>query len=117
MPDLMHPEGHQATAMWIGTSLRVRGKVYPVCPRLALHLRNSLPIIRIAMSTQTVQFEATPAFREQLQSEAAKLNLSLSAYILYLHARLSGECDPARLDRHVREVFGQHGQLLRRLAK
>jgi hypothetical protein len=30
---------------------------------------------------------------------------------------LSPGVDPARLDRHVREVFGKHGELIRRLAK
>jgi hypothetical protein len=70
------------------------------------------------MSTlETVQFQATPEFRHQLESEAAKLNLSLSAYILYLRERLSPGVDPERLDRHVREVFGRHGELMRRLAK
>ena len=68
-------------------------------------------------TTETVQFQATPEFQRQLESEANKLNLSLSAYILYLHARLSPGGDAARLDRHVREVFGKHGELMRRLAK
>lgn len=68
-------------------------------------------------ATETIQFQATPDFRRQLEAEAAKSNLSLSAYILYLHARLSPGRDSARLDRHVREVFGKHGELLRRLAK
>jgi hypothetical protein len=67
--------------------------------------------------TETIQFQATPDFRRQLESEAAKLNLSLSAYVLYLHARLTPGQDTARLDRHVRDVFGRHGELLRRLAK
>ena len=68
-------------------------------------------------TTETIQFQATPDFRRQLEAEAAKLNLSLSAYILYLHARLEPGRDTATLDRHVREVFGQHGELMRRLAK
>lgn len=67
--------------------------------------------------TETIQIEATPEFRRQLEAEAGKLNLSLSAYILYLHARLTPGADPARIDRHVREVFGKHGELMRRLAK
>jgi hypothetical protein len=67
--------------------------------------------------SETIQFEAKPGFRQQLEAEAAKLNLSLSAYILYLHARLSPGLDSARLDRHVREIFGKHGELIRRLAK
>ncbi len=68
-------------------------------------------------STEIIQFQATPEFRRQLEAEAAKLSLSLSAYIQYLHARLSPSRDSARLDRHVREVFGKHGELMRRLAK
>ena len=68
-------------------------------------------------STETIQFQATTGLRQQLEGEAAKLNMSLSAYILYLHARLLSGRDPARLDRQVREVFGRHGELMRRLAK
>jgi hypothetical protein len=52
-----------------------------------------------------------------MEAEAAKLNLSLSAYILYLHARVSSGQGAPRLDRHAREVFGRHGELMRRLAK
>jgi len=68
-------------------------------------------------TTETIQFQATPELRRQLESGAARLNLSLSAYILYLHARLRPGGEAARLDRHVREVFGKHGELIRRLAK
>jgi len=68
-------------------------------------------------ATETMQFQATPELRRQLESEAARLNLSLSAYIVYMHARMSPGCDAARLDRHVREGFGRHGELIRRLAK
>lgn len=68
-------------------------------------------------ATETFQIQATPELRQQLESEAAKLNLSVSAYILYAHARLAPGLDAQRLDRHVREVFGKHGQLMRRLAK
>jgi hypothetical protein len=74
--------------------------------------------IIIAMSSsETVQFQATPELRRQLDAEAAKLNLSLSAYILYLHSRIAQGRDGARFDRHIREVFGKHGDLMRRLAK
>lgn len=70
------------------------------------------------MSTsETIQLQTTPQFRAQLEAEAAQLNLSLSAYILYLHDRLRPDADAARLDRHVREVFGKHGELIRRLAR
>ena len=67
--------------------------------------------------TETIQLPATPALRQQLESEAARLNLSLSAYILYLHSRLIPRGDAARLDQHVREVFGKHGESMRRLAR
>ena len=67
--------------------------------------------------TETIQFQATTGLRQQLETEAARLNLSLSAYVLYLHKRLSPGRDVARFDRHVREVFGKHGQLMRKLAK
>jgi hypothetical protein len=67
--------------------------------------------------SETIPFQATPALRRQLEEAAAKLNLSLSAYILYLHARLAPGQDPAALDQMVREVFGKHGELMRRLAK
>ncbi len=67
--------------------------------------------------TETIQFEATPGLRQTLETEAAKLNLSLSAYVQYLRARLAPGVDSARLDRHVRDVFGKHGELIRRLAK
>jgi len=68
-------------------------------------------------TTETILIQATSELRKQLETEAAKLNLSISAYICYLHARVSAGRDSARLDRHVREVFGKHGELIRRLAK
>lgn len=68
-------------------------------------------------STETILVQATPEFRRQLEAEAAKLNLTVSAYIHYLHARVAPGHDAARFDRHVREVFGRHGELIRRLAK
>lgn len=68
-------------------------------------------------ASETIQFQATPELKRQLNSEAARLNLSMSAYILYLYARMTPGQDPKRLDRHVEEVFGKHGQLMRRLAK
>lgn len=68
-------------------------------------------------TTETVQFQATPEARKLFEAEAARLNMSLSAYFLYLQRRgLPGQ-DAARLDRHVREVFGKHSELIRRLSK
>ena len=75
------------------------------------------PIMSGMPATEKIQFQATPEFRQQLEAEAAKLNLSLSAYFFYLYARLTPGRDAARLDRHVREVFGKHGELMRRLAQ
>ena len=66
---------------------------------------------------ETVQFQASPEFRRQLESESNRLNLSLSAYILYLHTRMPRGTNEWRLDRHVREIFGKHGELIRRLAR
>jgi hypothetical protein len=67
--------------------------------------------------TETIQFQGTPELRRQLEAEAGRLNLSISAYILYLHERAVAGPDAARLDRQVRGVFGKHGDLMRRLAK
>jgi len=67
--------------------------------------------------TETVQFQATPELRRELEASAARLNLSLSAYILYLNQRAAPGGDALRHDRHVEEVFGRHGDLMRRLAK
>lgn len=67
--------------------------------------------------SETIQFQATPELRKQLETEANRLHLSLSAYILYLHQRSAPGRDAARLDQHVRQVFGKHGELIRRLAK
>jgi hypothetical protein len=67
--------------------------------------------------TEIIQIQATPEFRQRMEAEAARLNLSLSAYFLYLQMRTVPGQDTARLDRHIREVFGRHGDLIRRLAK
>lgn len=67
--------------------------------------------------SETIQFQATPELRREIEAEAARLNLSLSAYVLYLHRRAMLGDDAPRLDRLLREVFGKHGQLMRRLAK
>ncbi|HWB21086.1 MAG TPA: hypothetical protein VG711_12345 [Phycisphaerales bacterium] len=70
------------------------------------------------MSTlETMQVQITPGLKRQLEAEAARLNLSLSAYVQYMHQRLISGNDAQRLDRHVREVFGKNGELMRRLAK
>jgi hypothetical protein len=68
-------------------------------------------------ASETVQFQATPELRQRLDAEAARLKMSLSAYILYLHERAVAGNDAKRFDRQIREVFGKHGDLMRRLAK
>jgi len=68
-------------------------------------------------TTEPFQFHMTPEDRKQFEAAAAKLNLSLSAYLLYLQSRTAPGCDVARLDRDVQAVFGKHGELMRRLAK
>ena len=67
--------------------------------------------------SETIQFQATPELRRQIEAEAARLNLSLSAYFLYLHSRAKAGQEASRLDRLVRDIFGKHGDLMRRLAK
>jgi hypothetical protein len=67
---------------------------------------------------ESVQFPTSPEFKRLLEEAAARLNLSLSAYIMYLfHRGTLNPQDAARLDRDVREVFGKHGELMRRLAR
>lgn len=72
---------------------------------------------KLVVLTETIQFQATPEFRREFEAEASKLHLSLSAHNLYLHTRMAAGQDGTKLDRHVREVFGTHGDLMRRLAK
>ena len=66
---------------------------------------------------ETIQFEATPEFRRRVELEAARLHMSLSAYFAYLEERARLGAETGRFDRHVDEVFGKHGDLMRRLAK
>lgn len=68
-------------------------------------------------ASETVRFQVTPELRRQLEVQAKKLNLTLSAYILYLHSRMAQGHNLARFDRQIRDVFGKHGDLMRRLAK
>lgn len=82
-----------------------------------LLLSRGVPIITSMPLPETIQFQATPELRRRLEAEAGRLKLSLSAYILYLYERMAPGGEAARLDRHVREVFGKHGELVRRLAK
>lgn len=53
----------------------------------------------------------------QIEEGAKALNLTVEAFILYLLRRQSLGSDSARFERHVEQVFGKHGDLMRRLAK
>ncbi len=68
-------------------------------------------------ASETVPVSLTPEAKQRLEAEAARLNLTLGAYIVYLVERSAPGRDAARIDRHVREVFGKHGDLIRRLAE
>lgn len=59
----------------------------------------------------------TPEERQHLEEEAAKLNLSISAFIFHLMHRQSASVGADRFDRMVREIFGKYGTVMRNLAK
>lgn len=69
------------------------------------------------VSRVTVQFETTPEHRAQLEAEAARLNLTMGAYIQMLQLRQKPGRDTAAFDRTVEQVFGRYGQTMRNLAK
>lgn len=69
-----------------------------------------------AQPTESMQIQITHDQRVQLEQEAAAMNLSVSAYILYLRQRQQSS-DPKRWERIVGQVFSKHGELMRRLAK
>ena len=64
-----------------------------------------------------IQIPASEADRREFEAEAAKLNLSLSAYILMKLRGAPAEMPQARYDRIVQEVFGKYGTVMRNLAK
>ena len=67
---------------------------------------------------QTDHITVPVQLKQQLEEAAKRLNISVAAYLLYTHMR--GQMTPAeaaRLDRNVSEVFGKHGELIRRLAQ
>lgn len=66
---------------------------------------------------ETIQIPASADVKRLFEESAKQLNLSLEAYLAYLMSRAQAGVDSARFDRHVREVFGKHGELIRRLAK
>jgi len=70
-----------------------------------------------ATPQESMQLNFTPETRRQLEAEAARLNLSVAAYVQYLHSRLKVGIEPVRFDRMVNEIFGHYGQTMRNLAK
>jgi hypothetical protein len=53
---------------------------------------------------------------QELEREAVRLNLTVSAYIRYLQERQRAGISPQRFDRVVSQVFGRYGRVMR-LAK
>jgi hypothetical protein len=68
-------------------------------------------------TTEQLTILTTPEDKQRFEAEATRLNLTPAAYLHYLLVRQSAAVDPERLARHVQEVFGKHGELMRRLAK
>ena len=54
---------------------------------------------------------------KELEAEAAKLNLTVPAYLRYLRDRKGSGVTPERFDRMVNEIFGRYGTTMRNLAK
>jgi hypothetical protein len=63
-----------------------------------------------------MQIEVDVEIQRHLESEAARLNLTLGAYIAYLVKRVNADIEPAQFDRVVNEVFGRYGKTMRNLA-
>jgi hypothetical protein len=70
-----------------------------------------------AIDRETIQIPSSPELKRQFEEGARAMHLSHEAYFAYLIDRVQPGTDTARLDRHVQEVFGRHGELIRRLAK
>lgn len=70
-----------------------------------------------AIDRETIQIPSSAERKHQFEEAAKAMHLSHEAYFAYLVDRVLPGADTARLDRHVREVFGKHGDLMRRLAK
>jgi hypothetical protein len=64
-----------------------------------------------------LKLSLSPETKRAFEEGAQELNLSPEAYLAYLLLRLEPGVDTSRFDRHVREVFGKHGELMRRLAQ
>jgi hypothetical protein len=65
----------------------------------------------------TIQFPISADTKRRFEEGAQSMHLSQEAYFAYLIDRAQPGVDASRLDRHVQEVFGKHGDLMRRLAK
>ena len=70
-----------------------------------------------ATSSDRIEFEATSDLKRQLEEGAAKLNLTVAAYVQYLVSRQRASVGPKRFDRMAREVFGRYGPVVRKLAQ
>ncbi|MEZ6233072.1 MAG: hypothetical protein R3B68_02675 [Phycisphaerales bacterium] len=67
-------------------------------------------------TTDTIQFQATPEFRKQLEAAAAAMNLSVSAYIMFLERCRQGRLD-AKAQDALRLMLTQHDDSLRKLSE
>ncbi len=70
-----------------------------------------------AVDRHLILIPASEQVRLQFEQGARDLHLSAEAYLAYLLERAAPGVDAAKLDRHVGNVFGKHGELIRRLAK
>lgn len=67
--------------------------------------------------TDIIQITVSAEAKRAFEQEAARLNLTPAAYLLYLMERAKPGKDPVRLDRMVNEVFGRYGPAMRKLAQ
>ncbi len=70
-----------------------------------------------ATQRDMISIPVSPSLKKQFEQGAQDLHLSAEAYLAYLLERVAPGVDAERLDRHASEVFGKHGDLVRRLAK
>jgi hypothetical protein len=64
-----------------------------------------------------VQFETSGEIKHLLESEAARLHLTVGAYVEYLIKRPKAGIPPTDFDRVVTQVFGRYGNAMRKLAQ
>jgi hypothetical protein len=70
-----------------------------------------------AHSTDILRFPVSSKIKRDFEQAAARLNLSPSAYLLYLMNRAKPGTDAARFDRMVDEVFGRYGPAMKKLSE